>query len=278
MAFTPPVIIILFYLVTSSVADNTDKPVTETRDIAKEFDDFKKYVSTKLEAMAETHARDMHKLEEIINAQGMQIQKLESDNAMKDSAIQDLQGKIEKLTAKKNNGFQSAGKSQSDESFKETSTKSQVSPKKRGQQHKMVGRASVESKVAFFATVTTQLEHLGKDQDIIFDHAVTNVGNGYLPHHGTFVAPVSGTYVFSVTLLHGEEETTYGHFVVNGSIVAKLYLYSQQTSQLIIVNLRKGDDVSVQNADLDRTFICSQYCTFSGFLLYEVSSVDQIVG
>jgi hypothetical protein len=62
----------------------------------------------------------------------MQIQKLESDNAMKDSAIQDLQGKIEKLTAKKNNGFQSAGKSQSDETFNETSTKSQVSPKKRG--------------------------------------------------------------------------------------------------------------------------------------------------
>jgi hypothetical protein len=128
MAFTSPVIIILFYLVTSSVADNTDKPVTDTRDIAKEFDDFKKYISTKLEAMAETHARDMHKLEDIINAQGMQIQKLESDNAMKDSAIQDLQGKIEKLTAKKDDDFISAGNSHSDE----TSTKSQVSQKKRG--------------------------------------------------------------------------------------------------------------------------------------------------
>jgi 3-methyladenine DNA glycosylase AlkC len=87
--------------VTSSVADNTDKSVTENRDIAKEFDDFKKYVSTKLEAMAETHARDMHRLDDIIKAQGMQIQKLESDNAMKDFAIQDLQEKLEKMTTRK---------------------------------------------------------------------------------------------------------------------------------------------------------------------------------
>jgi hypothetical protein len=54
MAFTSPVIIILFYLVTSSVADNTDKRVTETRDIAKEFDDFKKYISTKFWKQSDT--------------------------------------------------------------------------------------------------------------------------------------------------------------------------------------------------------------------------------
>jgi ABC-type maltose transport system permease subunit len=41
MAFSSMVIIPLFYLVTSSVADNTDKPATENRDIAKEFDNLK---------------------------------------------------------------------------------------------------------------------------------------------------------------------------------------------------------------------------------------------
>ncbi|XP_060567980.1 multimerin-2-like [Ruditapes philippinarum] len=269
MAFTSPVKIMLFYHVTSSVADNSDKPVTDNRDIAKEFDDFKK-------AMTETHARDIQRLEDIINAQGMQTQKLESENAMKDSAIQDLQGKIEKMTAKENNDFIGTGKSHSDE----TSTKSQVSQKKRGQS-KMVRRGSAESKVAFFASVTPTLEHLGQDQDIIFDHAVTNIGSGYIPHHGTFVAPVSGTYVFFITVEKLDKldtAYTWGHFVVNGSIVAKLDLNYGQSSQTVIVNLRQGEDVSVQNTETDRTIRGDRYSTFSGFLLYEDFSVNSFVG
>ncbi|XP_060567982.1 complement C1q tumor necrosis factor-related protein 3-like [Ruditapes philippinarum] len=176
------------------------------------------------------------------------------------------------MTAKKNNGFKSAGKSHSDE----TSTISQVSQKKRGQ-HKMVGRASAESKVAFFASVTPNLEHLGKDQDIIFDHAVTNIGNGFLPHNGTFVAPVSGTYVLSVTLLHIAATNTWGHLVVNGSVVAKFYFNNGQSSQTVIVYLRQGEDVSVQNTATDRKIDGDRYSTFSGFLLYEDFSVN-IVG
>jgi hypothetical protein len=62
MAFTSPVIIMLFYLVTSSVADNSDKSVTDNRDIAKEFDAFKK-------SLAETHARDIQRLKNIKIAQ-----------------------------------------------------------------------------------------------------------------------------------------------------------------------------------------------------------------
>jgi hypothetical protein len=44
--------------------------------------------------LAETHARDIQRLKNIKIAQWMHIQNLESDNAMKASAIQDLQGKI----------------------------------------------------------------------------------------------------------------------------------------------------------------------------------------
>jgi hypothetical protein len=141
----------------------------------------------------------------------------------------------------------------------------------------MVERASAESKVAFFASVTPNLEHLGQDQDIIFDNAVTNIGNGYLPHHGTFVAPVSGTYVFSVTLNHWGAADTWGHFVVNGSIIAKLHLHNGQSSQMVVVYLRQGEDVSVQNTATDRVINGDRYSTFSGFLLYEDFSLN-IVG
>jgi hypothetical protein len=51
MAFTL-LTTLLFYLVSSSVADNTYKSVTDTCDIAKEFEDFEIYVS-RMEAMTE---------------------------------------------------------------------------------------------------------------------------------------------------------------------------------------------------------------------------------
>jgi hypothetical protein len=92
------------------------------------------------------------------------------------------------------------------------------------------------------------------------------------------VAPVSGTYVFSVTLNHWQTADTWGHFVVNGSIVAKLGLHNGQSSQTVIVYLRQGEDVSVQNTGTDRTIRGDRYSTFSVFLLYEDFSVNNIVG
>ncbi|XP_053403077.1 b(0,+)-type amino acid transporter 1-like [Mercenaria mercenaria] len=141
-----------------------------------------------------------------------------------------------------------------------------------------IRRSIVGTNVAFFASITNSIHHLGKDQDIVFDHVVTNIGNAYNQHHGTFVAPVGGTYVFSVTLQQ-DGETTWGHFVVNGAVVAKLYLKTGQgASQTIVVNLSTGDDVSVQNTEINRGFYGDLYSTFSGFLLNEDLSDTQIIG
>ena len=53
------------------------------------------------------------------------------------------------------------------------------------------------TKVAFYACLYNGTNHLGNNQDIAFENALLNIGNSYNVHHGTFVAPVHGVYVFS---------------------------------------------------------------------------------
>lgn len=124
--------------------------------------------------------------------------------------------------------------------------------------------------MAFYAYISDGSHHYGADQDIIFDHAVINIGNAYNVHHGVFIAPVRGTYVFSCTLLI-DGPTSWGHFVVNGQIVAKLIANANHfpASQTIVVALNAGDDVAVQNTYPDREFTGDRYSSFSGFLLYD---------
>ena len=120
--------------------------------------------------------------------------------------------------------------------------------------------------------MTSNSEHLGQNQDIVFDNAVTNVGNAYNRHHGTFTAPTKGVYFFSVTLFDPENTMTWGHFMVNNDIIAKLAIYGNQSSNFIIVELNQGDSVSVQNTALDKFITGDRYSTFGGFLLFETES------
>lgn len=106
---------------------------------------------------------------------------------------------------------------------------------------------------------------------------VTNRGNAYNGHHGTFIAPVAGTYVFSVTL-HSSGAQTWGHFVVNGNILAKLHVHEDQSTQTVVVDLKAGDDVSVQNSAPDKSLFGDRYSSFCGFLLYEDPTSSPIVG
>jgi len=124
--------------------------------------------------------------------------------------------------------------------------------------------------------MSSRSEHLGENQDIVFDHAVTNVGNAYNRHHGTFVAPTRGVYFFSVSLWN-PGNMTWGHFMVNNDIIAKLGIWGYQASQFIIVTLNQGDSVSVQNTALDKSFFGDYYSTFGGFLLYE-SETPALIG
>jgi hypothetical protein len=50
--------------------------------------------------------------------------------------------------------------------------------------------------VAFTAGLSRTITNMSSHQQIVFDHVITNVGNGYSPSYGHFTAPIKGVYVF----------------------------------------------------------------------------------
>ncbi|XP_045215463.1 C1q-related factor-like [Mercenaria mercenaria] len=152
-----------------------------------------------------------------------------------------------------------------------------------GSSMQRIRRTANETHVAFFAKMVNHLEHGGVHQTVIFESVVTNVGNAYHSHIGTFIAPVSGTYVFSTTLVSRHSNDARAQFVRNGLALTTMYVNAgdtgdETTSQTIVLQLEEGDDVSVQNLDSDKSFSGSSYSTFAGFLLEEDYSSSVIVG
>ena len=133
--------------------------------------------------------------------------------------------------------------------------------------------------MAFYAYLINDTNHLGARQYIAFDTAVLNIGNAYNIHHGTFVAPVHGVFVFSATLArHGSQ--SFARFVKNGQEIGVFDFNDQWavSSQTIVVEVKK-DDIAVQNVVLDRGYRGSRLSTFAGFLLYEINDgVVEIIG
>ncbi|XP_045174446.2 complement C1q-like protein 4 [Mercenaria mercenaria] len=138
--------------------------------------------------------------------------------------------------------------------------------------------------VAFYATVGQHhIEHAGANQAIVFDDVITNLGTAYSKYAGDFRAPVSGTYVFSVTLMAYGGHTTHYRIVKNGTGMGNIYLRGQDgayTSSALttVLELKQGDSVSVQNIDPDEYLFGYAYNAFSGFLLQQDFSNQAIVG
>ena len=113
-----------------------------------------------------------------------------------------------------------------------------------------------------------------KKQIIIFDHVELNLGNAYNVLHGNFLAPVNGTYQFSIYAC-----SEVGHVIVldlmrNGSIVGHLLAgdqdYSACSSSTFLLELKKGDDVYVSEGSYgDYLFAHNTYGypRFTGVLL-----------
>ncbi|KAL4220393.1 hypothetical protein ACF0H5_020796 [Mactra antiquata] len=145
------------------------------------------------------------------------------------------------------------------------------------------GREFPETEVAFYAThKVAQVHHLGNNQVLPFQLIVTNIGNAFNNNTGSFVAPVDGTYVFHATIL--AIDTASGahfraHFDINGSSYSVFYITSyDQSSQMLVIDLKAGDTVTIRNDYTDFGVYGNHHTTFSGFLLYEHSPVGTVVG
>jgi hypothetical protein len=66
--------------------------------------------------------------------------------------------------------------------------------------HRFIEGVGSIKKIAFHATLTHDIR-LGQSQTVVFDHVITNNGNGYSKHSGLFTAPRDGTYYFTTSFL-----------------------------------------------------------------------------
>ncbi|XP_052802541.1 complement C1q tumor necrosis factor-related protein 3-like [Mya arenaria] len=140
--------------------------------------------------------------------------------------------------------------------------------------------------IAFSATLQSHQEHLGIHQKVLFDTVITNEGNGYNPHYGAFVAPVSGTYVFSATLLSHAGVSGNFELMKNGTVVYRMYMGGHGGGDYdtaggsIILKLSQRDDVAIQAMDSvsnGQSVHGDLHSIFSGFLLAEAGE-ELVVG
>ena len=115
--------------------------------------------------------------------------------------------------------------------------------------------------VAFTASLSNTIPNLGSHQQIVFDHVITNVGNGYSTSHGHFTAPIRGVYVFFVVITNIPGHSSSVQLLKNGAMISQALAHGgSQNNQLHVtstttatVTLEQGDEVWVQNEGIYST-------------------------
>ncbi|KAL4225595.1 hypothetical protein ACF0H5_016283 [Mactra antiquata] len=135
-------------------------------------------------------------------------------------------------------------------------------------------RQAIES-VAFTAGVIDfDLKNLGAHQTIIFDHAITNIGNAYHTNTGIFTAPVHGVYSFILTFMVVPGKSAYLEIIAGTRNVNDIYATSPtggghaSTTKQWVLELNKGDEVWIRNKDQGADIHGYMHTLLSGFLLF----------
>lgn len=137
------------------------------------------------------------------------------------------------------------------------------------------GQVPSDGRVAFTAGLSAGIPHLGPHQTVIFDNAVTNIGNNYHPNSGIFIAPVKGAYVFNVKMKVPPGNKLHLQLVVDGNQVFDLGVEIPSSSEyesaneLFIVEVNQGADVFVRADSNGGNLYGYMRSLFSGFLLFE---------
>lgn len=122
-----------------------------------------------------------------------------------------------------------------------------------------------------------KLTHVTLDAQriVVFDQVLVNVGGGYSSSTGIFRAPMSGTYLFSLTIL-SKTKAKYAHIqlmkndVELGRIFAgsEIATWVQTGAVTIATHLTEGDEVYTREfPDHTGHLHGNNYCSFSGVLL-----------
>uniref|UniRef100_K1PFU6 Complement C1q-like protein 3 n=1 Tax=Magallana gigas TaxID=29159 RepID=K1PFU6_MAGGI len=124
-------------------------------------------------------------------------------------------------------------------------------------------------RISFSVSLRSKELKLGAGQTVKYDEVLTNEGNGYDDRTGVFTCPVAGTYMFVVDSL--SQPGIWLHMKVNKNAVGKLHVSSSgyngnpliQISRTVIVRLKPGDHVKIENASNNGVIY---HDIFSGFI------------
>lgn len=127
--------------------------------------------------------------------------------------------------------------------------------------------------MSFSVNVKSEILTLGVGQTVKYDAVLTNDGNGYDNRTGVFVCPVAGTYMFVVDSL--SHPRIWLELKVNRQTVGRLHVSPHQNgdplvqiSRTVIVKLRPGDHVKIENIADNGIVYSDMYSGFTGILLY----------
>lgn len=131
--------------------------------------------------------------------------------------------------------------------------------------------------MAFTAGVSANnLQNLGIHHTIVFDQAITNIGNAYHPNSGIFLAPVKGAYVFTLTMMSVNYKREYLEIVLDGVAISDIVADASTVDGVIsttkqwVLEVNQGSEVWVRTSSYQHSgeIHGSLHTLFTGFLLF----------
>ena len=124
--------------------------------------------------------------------------------------------------------------------------------------------------IAFFAYFSTNNDASSTHHILAFDKVITNIGNAYHSHSGTFIAPRSGVYVFIWTVrMYGNSyhttELVHDNNVINSIHLNPANNIDGTVTGTAVVHVNQGDDVLIRTGNISNGFILSNTAGLSSF-------------
>ncbi|XP_062615515.1 multimerin-2-like [Saccostrea cucullata] len=129
--------------------------------------------------------------------------------------------------------------------------------------------------VAFYAYMSANLPAnvATPHHVLIFDHVRTNIGNGYHPSTGVFIAPETGVYVFMWNFMNGGGSYHSTQLMINSEEWGIVHTHTApntwtQVTGCVVAHVNKGDDVFVKTSGSSSGLIYSDIngkTSFSGW-------------
>ncbi|XP_062590649.1 uncharacterized protein LOC134252239 [Saccostrea cucullata] len=114
--------------------------------------------------------------------------------------------------------------------------------------HLIEKRIPISETIAFHVCFDHNVEHLGTSHELAFNIVITDTHSAYEKHSGTYIAPISGIYVFSwVTPIYNGDIPF--QLIVNGEVKGKTDPYGSggiTTTGVAVISLNEHDVVMIR--------------------------------